>query len=41
MEEIITFYREENTCVKLDGKLRDSFAIGMGVRQECVMSLWF
>ncbi len=38
MEEIKTFYREANACVKVDGELSDSSAIGVRVRQECVMS---
>ncbi len=40
MEEIKTFYWEANAYVKVDGKLSDSFAIGVGVRQLCVMSPW-
>ncbi len=31
---------EVNPCVKVDGELSDGFAIGVGVRQRCVMSLW-
>ena len=40
MEGIKAFYREANACVKVDGELSDSFAVGVGVRQGCVMSLW-
>ncbi len=40
MEEIKTFDREANTCVKVDGELSDFFAFGVGVRQGCVMSPW-
>ncbi len=36
----ITFYREMNACVKVDGELRDSFVIEVGVRQGCVISPW-
>lgn len=32
--------REANVCVKVDGDLSDSFAIGMEVRQGYVMSPW-
>ncbi len=37
MEGIKTFHREMNACVKVDGELSDNFAVGVGVRQECVM----
>ncbi len=40
MEGIKAFYREANTCVKVDGELSDSFAFGVGVRQGCAMSPW-
>ncbi len=40
MEGIKAFYREANACVKADGELSDSFAVGVGVRQGCVMSPW-
>ncbi len=40
MEGIKAFYREANACVKVNGELSDSFATGVGVRQECVMSPW-
>ncbi len=40
MEGIKTFYREANACVKVDGELSDSFAVGVGVRQGCVMPPW-
>ncbi len=29
-----------NACVKVDGELCDSFGVGVGVRQGCVMSPW-
>ena len=32
-------YMEANACVKVDGALSDSFVIGVGVRQRCVMML--
>ncbi len=34
------FYREANACVRVGGKLSESFAVEVGVRQECVMSPW-
>ncbi len=40
MEGIKAFYREVNACVKVDGELSDSFDVGVGVRQGCVMSPW-
>ncbi len=40
MEGIKAFYREANACVKVDGDRSDSFAVGVGVRQGCVMSPW-
>ena len=33
-------YREASSCVKMDGKLSESFPIGVGVRQGCGMSPW-
>ncbi len=41
MEGIKAFYREANVCVKVDGELSDSFAVGEGVRQGCIMSPWW
>ncbi len=38
MEGIKAFYREANACVKVDCELSDCFAVGVGVRQGCVMS---
>ncbi len=38
MKGIKAFYREANICVKVDGELSDSFAIGVGVKQGYVMS---
>ncbi len=32
--------REVNACLKVDGELSDSFTVGNGVRQGCLMSLW-
>ncbi len=40
MEGIIAFYRTVSACVKMDGVLNDSFAIGAGVRHGPIMSLW-
>ncbi len=40
LEGIKAFYREVNGCVKVDGELSDSFAVGVGVRQGCIMSPW-
>ncbi len=40
MEGIKAFYREANAYVKIDEKLSDSLAVGVGVRQGCVMSPW-
>ncbi len=40
VEGIKVFYREMNTCIKVDGELSDSFTVGVGVRQGCVMSPW-
>ncbi len=37
---IKALYREANACVKVDGGLSDSFAVGVGVRQGCVISPW-
>ncbi len=37
MKGIKAFYREANACVKVYEELSDSFAIGVGVRQGCVM----
>ncbi len=33
MDGIKTFYREVNACVKVDDKLNDNFAFGVGGRQ--------
>ncbi len=38
MEGKKAFYWEANACVKVDGELSDSFTVGVGVRQGCVMS---
>ncbi len=40
MKGIKAFYREKYACVQLDREFSASFAIGVGVRQEFVMSLW-
>ncbi len=40
MEGIKAFYKEANACVKIDGQLNDSYAIGVGVRQGYVMFPW-
>ncbi len=38
MKEIKAFCMKMNACVKVDGELSDCFAIGVIVRQGCVMS---
>ncbi len=40
LKGIQAFYRETNTCVMVGGKYSESFAVEVGVRQGCVMSLW-
>ncbi len=40
MEGIKAFSSGANACVKIDGELSDSFRVGVGVRQGCVMSPW-
>ncbi len=40
MEGIKVSYREANGCVKVDGELSDTFAVGVEVKQGCVMSPW-
>ena len=40
LDGIKAFYREASACVRVDGELSESFDIGMGVRQGCVMSPW-
>ncbi len=40
MEGIKAFYWEVNACVKVDGGLSNSFEVGVGLRQECVMLTW-
>ncbi len=40
MEGIKAFHKEVNACVKVDGKLSDGFAVGVRVRQGCIMSPW-
>ncbi len=40
MEGIIMFIKKVNACVKVDGELSDSFSLGEGVTQGCVMSPW-
>ncbi len=37
---VTSFSKAANTCVEVNGKLRESFRIHEGVRQGCVMSLW-
>ncbi len=37
---IQAFYREGNTCVRVEGDFSESFAEDVGVRQGCVMSPW-
>ncbi len=40
IEGIKAFHREANAYVTVDGELNDSFTVGVGVRQGCVMSPW-
>ncbi len=40
LEGIRAFYRGASGCVKVNDEFNDSFSIGMGVRQGCVMSPW-
>lgn len=40
LEGIKTFYRGASACVRMDGEPSESFEIGVGVRQGCVMSPW-
>ena len=34
------FYRVAGACVRVDGEQSESFPIGVGVRQECVMLIF-
>ena len=34
------FYREASVCVRVDGEVSETFSIGVGLRQGCVMSSW-
>ncbi len=40
MKGIKAFYGAVNVCIKVDGEPSDSFAIGVRVRQGCMMLLW-
>ena len=40
LQGIKSFYKGANACVKINGKLSESFCIKTGVRQGCVMSPW-
>lgn len=40
MEETEAFYRETNACVKEEWNLCENFALGVGVRQGYLISLW-
>ena len=40
LEEIKAFHREASACVRMDGKLSESFPRRLGVRQGCVMLPW-
>ncbi len=40
LNEIQDFYRETNASVRVGGEFRESFAVEVGVREGCVMSLW-
>lgn len=40
LEEIKAFYKIAETSVWVEGGLNESFSIGVGLRQGCVMSLW-
>ena len=37
---IKAFYEGANACIKINGKMSESFCIKIGVRQGCVMSPW-
>lgn len=36
----IVFNKGANACVRVEGDFSESFVIGMGVRQGCVMPQW-
>ncbi len=40
LKGIQAFYREANACVRVGGEFSESFTVGVGVRQGCVMSPW-
>ncbi len=40
LEGIKAFYKGASVCVRVDGRLRETFDISVGVRQGCVMSPW-
>lgn len=40
LERIEGFYREACGSVRMQEELSDSFVIGVGMRQECVISPW-
>ncbi len=40
LKGIQAFYRKANACVRVGGRFSESFAVEVGVRQGCAMSLW-
>ncbi len=40
LKRIQAFYREANACVRVAEEFSKSFAVEVGGRQRCVMSLW-
>ncbi|MCP5003018.1 MAG: hypothetical protein GY941_03575 [Planctomycetes bacterium] len=40
LEGIKAFYKGASACVRVDGRLSETFDISVGVRQGCVMSPW-
>ena len=40
LSAVRAFYVDSNACVRIDGVESESFEIGVGVRQGCVMSPW-
>ncbi len=40
LKGIQAFYREANECVRVEREFSFSLSVEVGVRHECVMSLW-
>ncbi len=40
LEGIRSFYKDMNASLCMNGELSESFGVGVGVRQGCVMSPW-